>query len=288
MFIKDIYNKNKPVISLEIFPPKKESSIESIMDILEQITDTNPAFISVTYGASGNTNSIKYSQTIANVIKNQYDTEALFHFTCINTTEAFVLDVLDRLKKLNIKNILALRGDIPENYDQQNSQFKYATDLIKVIRSNSDFCIGAACYPEGHTSEENISTTIDVMKKKQDAGADFFVSQLFFENRHFINLVEKARQNNIDNPITAGIMPILSKQQINRMIYMCGVSLPGSIVKLLNKYEDSPEDLRKAGIEHSIIQAEQLIQSGVDGIHIYTMNQPDIAIQATSHLRNFI
>lgn len=277
MYIRDLYKPGKTVFSLEIFPPKKESPAENLLNILERVTNTKPDFVSVTYGASGNTETKKHSQVIAELLKNQYGTEPLFHLTCINNSKEQIQNILDDLESAQIQNILALRGDIPKNEKQVCNDYSYAVDLIREIKKHGDFCVGAACYPEGHISEEIHSRNYDVLKEKEDAGADFFISQLFFENKHFLNFREKAVKSGVKKPLVAGIMPILNKNQVNRMIFMCGVSLPSEIVKILNRYEDSPEDIRLAGIEYALKQAEKLIRDGVDGIHLYTMNQPDIA-----------
>lgn len=277
MYIKDIYESKKTVFSLEIFPPKKESPLESLINILERATNTDVDFISVTYGASGNIETTKYSQIVAGLIKNQYQTEPLFHLTCVNNNKEQIHNILDELRAANIDNILALRGDIPTDNVKIYDEFSNAIDLIKEIKDYGNFCIGAACYPEGHISEESEDKNYQYLKEKELAGADFFISQLFFENRHFLKFREKAVKFGITKPLVAGIMPILSKTQINKMIYMCGVSLPSEIIKILYRYEDSPEDIRAAGIEYAFKQAKNLISEGVDGIHLYTMNQPDIA-----------
>lgn len=277
MYIRDLYKEKKPVLSLEMFPPKKERPTENLINVLERATKTGPDFISVTYGASGNTETTKYSQLLAGLIKNQYNTEPLFHLTCINNSKEQIHNILDDLKASNIHNILALRGDSPKNGQNVCNELLYAVDLIREIKNYGDFCIGAACYPEGHISEEEHQQNYRYLKEKQDAGAEFFISQLFFENRHFLNFREKAVKSGVTKPLVAGIMPILSKSQIDKMIFMCGVSLPGEIVKILYRYENNPDDIRSAGVEYALKQAEELINEGVDGIHLYTMNQPDIA-----------
>lgn len=284
MYISDLYKEKSPLISLEVFPPKQTSSFDTIFDTLQKVSELSPDFISVTYGASGSKDSVDKCIQIASNIENVNHGLALSHLTCVSATKEKISSIAADLFQNNVKNILALRGDLPVGGKPVQSDYQHAYQLIADLKEMNQFCIGAACYPEGHIDELNSSENFIHMKKKEDAGADFFVSQLFFENRSFYRLLEGAEKNGITKPISAGIMPILSRSQIERMIFMCGTSLPSEIIKLLHRYEKSPEDLRKAGIEYAANQARELAQSGVDGIHIYTMNQPDIATAIVSAL----
>ncbi len=272
MRISDIF-KTKTPVSFEIFPPKGDLSVETLRDTLSSLKELNPDFISVTYSAGGTGNSEKTVE-LASVVKNEFGIESMAHLTCINSDKNGVGQVVSKIKEQGIENILALRGDIIEG--NTPTDFNYAADLIEQLK-NEPVCIGAACYPEGHVTCESVEKDIEYLKVKQDKGASFFVSQLFFENRVFYDFLDKARKTGISVPVTAGIMPMLSKSQVSRMIFLCGASLPSEIIRILNKYENDAESLKKAGIEDASNQARDLLANGVDGIHLYTMNKPEIA-----------
>ena len=276
--IVDLYRGRDTVMSFEVFPPKKqeEASIASLYAVIEELTALSPQFISVTYGAGGSENAQRKTGEIAEYIAS-YDVPALAHLTCVGRDRQGVLSLVDELIARGVGNVLALRGDMPPDREVPMG-YRYANELIKDIRLHApELCIGAACYPEGHIDCPVERICLDRMKAKQDAGADFFVSQLCFDNELFYRFVDKARAVGIHAPISAGIMPILSRKQIERMIFMCGVSLPAQIVKLLHRYEDNPQDLRAAGIDFAAQQAQAMTKRGADGVHIYTMNHPDIA-----------
>lgn len=281
MRISEIYKQKKQPKSFEIFPPKGDLSVETAKDTVEGLKSLNPAFISVTYSAGGSGNSFKTAE-LASMIKKDYGVEAVAHLTCVNSTKQDILNMIGTLKSNNIENILALRGDIVEGASAHD--FKYATDLIPILKENG-FCVGGACYPEGHVNCKSLEDDIDHLYEKEMVGADFFLSQLFFDNDAFFKFLERARKRGVTKPIEAGVMPILSKSQITRMIFMCGASLPAHIVRLLNKYENSPEDLEKAGINTALEQIQGLLKGGVDGVHIYTMNKPSIAKTITDGLK---
>lgn len=272
MKISEIFKRKTPV-SFEIFPPKGDLSVDSLRDTLYSLKTLNPDFISVTYSAGGTGNSGKTVE-LASVVKNEFGIEAMAHLTCINSDRQTVRQVVSHIKNEGIENVLALRGDVIEGNVPKD--FKNASDLIEEIK-NEPLCIGAACYPEGHVTCESVEKDIEFLRVKQDSGAEFFVSQLFFENRAFYDFIEKTEKAGISVPITAGIMPMLSKSQVSRMIFLCGASLPSQIIRILNKYEYDAESLKKAGIEYAASQARDLISNGVDGIHLYTMNKPEIA-----------
>ncbi|MDR1116966.1 MAG: methylenetetrahydrofolate reductase [Oscillospiraceae bacterium] len=275
MLVKDLYRSERPVVSFEIFPPKKDADIDSIYKTLGQISTLSPDFISVTYGAGGSGNVNKTAE-IAELIEKQYGIPALAHLTCVGADSEKIRRTLDGMNSKGIRNTLALRGDLP-NGQPFDGGYKYAEDLILEIHNRGDFCVGAACYPEGHIDCDDLTADIDRLRRKQETGADFLISQLFFDNDIFFRFLDRARGGSVTLPISAGVMPILGRQQIERMIFMCGASLPSGIIKLLHKYEDSPNDLRKAGIEHAAKQLDGLLRQGADGVHIYTMNKPDIA-----------
>lgn len=272
MKISEIFRSKTP-ISFEIFPPKGDLSVETLRDTLSSLKQLNPDFISVTYSAGGTGNSGKTVE-LASIVKNEFGIESMAHLTCINSSRQTVRSVVSDIKSKGIENVLALRGDIIEG--NVPTDFKTAADLIEEI-GNEPLCIGAACYPEGHVTCESVEKDIEYLKAKQDRGAQFFVSQLFFENRAFYEFLEKTKKAGITVPITAGIMPMLSKSQVSRMIFMCGASLPSEIIRILNKYENDSDSLKAAGIEYAASQARDLLSNGVDGIHLYTMNKPEIA-----------
>ena len=273
MRISEIYkNINQPK-SFEIFPPKGDLSVETAKKAVKELSELEPAFISVTYSAGGSGNSHKTAE-LATMIQNDFGVTAAAHLTCINSNKKDLEATIDVLKNDGIENILALRGDIVEG--GVASDFKYATDLIPILKE-AGFCVGGACYPEGHVTCSSLEDDLKHLYEKEQVGADFFLSQLFFDNDAFFKFLDKARKIGVTKPIEAGVMPILSKSQITRMIFMCGASLPANIIRILNKYENSPEDLEKAGIETALNQIQGLISGGVDGVHIYTMNKPHIA-----------
>lgn len=272
MKISEIF-KQKQTLSFEIFPPKGDLTVDALRGTLEELKTLNPDYISVTFSAGGSGNSSK-TVDLAGIVKNEYGIEALAHLTCINSDKKSVDATVEKIKSKKIENVLALRGDIVEG--NVPTDFLHASDLVKYLQ-NDGFCIGAACYPEGHVRCESLEKDAEYLKLKQDCGSKFFVTQLFFENRAYYEFLERARKAGVTAPITAGIMPMRSKEQISRMIFMCGASLPSEIIRILNKYENEPEELKKASIEYAAKQVEDLKAHGVDGIHLYTMNKPEIA-----------
>lgn len=285
MRIRELYRTKKPVVSFEVFPPKRDADIAAVYGQLEQTAALRPDFISVTYGAGGDGNANRTCE-IASRIRNLHGAEALAHLTCIASRREQVEALARELRDNRIENILALRGDRPAGRDlPPPPDYRYASGLIRDLKEMGGFCIGAACYPEGHIDSRSLDEDILHLREKQEAGADFLITQLFFDNALFWRFLEKIRVKGIALPVSAGVMPILSRGQIERMIFLCGTSLPSAIIKLLHRYEHSPADLREAGIEHAARQMEELASGGADGIHVYTMNHPDIAAAAMRRLR---
>ncbi|GAB6087575.1 methylenetetrahydrofolate reductase [NAD(P)H] [Alkaliphilus crotonatoxidans] len=283
MKIANIYNEKKPVISFEVFPPKKNHDIGTIYKTIEGLTELGPDFISVTYGAGGNGGN--QTLEIASLIKNQYGIEALAHLTCVNSEKGTIKRKLDQLQEKGIENLLALRGDMPISGEGRPvKDYQYAIDLVKDVKAYGNFSIGGAAYPEGHIECDDINQDIDCLKDKVEAGVEFLISQLFFENQLFYRFLEQLRGQGIHCKISAGIMPILNKKQIEKMIFLCGASLPARVIKLLARYEHQPDTLRKKGIEYAAQQVSDLIKNGVDGIHLYTMNKPEIAREIMAQL----
>lgn len=286
MHIKKIFDKKQVVFSFEIFPPKSTSSINTIYNTLEELKDLNPDFISVTFGAGGN---IKDNKTIelSSLIKNKYKIEPIAHLTSIGSSKKNIAEHLAALKNHEIENILALRGDLPEsNYVQ--GDFNHADDLISYIKSYNIFNISAACYPEGHLESKNIDEDIKYLQGKVNSGADHLISQLFFDNQLFYNFIEKTEKYKINVPIEAGIMPVINKKQIERIISLCGVTFPKKFIKIVDKYEYNSNALRDAGIAYAVEQIIDLISSGVSGIHLYTMNNPYVAKRITENISNIL
>lgn len=279
--IDDIFATRKQPVSFEIFPPKGDLTLDAAHGVAASLADLVPDFISVTYSAGGSGNQ-QATAEVASLIHHDFDVPSVAHLTCINSTEEALTAAIDDLRRRGVSNVLALRGDVVSACDP--SPFKYAKDLIMRL-ADEGFCIGAAAYPEGHIECTDFKASVAHLKQKQDAGASFFVTQLFFDNQYYYRFREAAERAHVTVPITCGIMPFLSKAQIQRMVFMCGASLPSPIIKLLAKYENAPDSLRSAGIEFACEQLVDLQKHGVDGLHIYTMNQPDIARACVSALR---
>lgn len=266
--------KKKTVLSYEVFPPKRTTPVNTIYDTISELKELSPDFISVTYGAGGGKNNNQTFE-IASAIKS-YGIESVSHLPCIGLTKEDVSAKLKELKRAGIENILALRGDVPSEGCIQGD-FTYASDLIAFIKSQGDFNILAACYPEGHIEAESKLEDIRNLKRKVDAGANHLITQLFFDNNFFYSFMERCQLADINVPIEAGIMPVINKKQIERMASLCGVTVPKKFVTMMERYENNPIAMRDAGIAYAIDQIVDLIAQGVDGIHLYTMNNPYIA-----------
>ncbi|MGS0764461.1 methylenetetrahydrofolate reductase [NAD(P)H] [Syntrophomonas curvata] len=278
--------KTKTVLSFEVFPPQKTSSPDTIYKTLDQLNDLYPDFISVTYGAGASDNSAS-TIAISSAIKNRYRREAVAHLTCINQTREDVLSLLQQLEANHIENILALRGDLNPSVSPQQ-EFKHASDLIAFIKEHGDFNIVAACYPEGHGEASSIAADIRNLKIKVETGVDHLISQLFFDNNYFYAFLERAECAGIDVPIEAGIMPVVNKKQIERMVTLCGVDLPKKFTKMMERYENKPEAMRDAGIAYAVDQIVDLVSQGVDGIHLYTMNNAYIARKISEAVKSLL
>lgn len=265
----------KTVFSFEVFPPKINSPVETIYQTLEELQDLHPDFISVTLGAGGSGNG-GHTVAIAKRLQETYGITSMSHLPCIHHTKDQIDRILAEFQKNGIENILALRGDrVPDKTPEKD--FIHANDLISYIRSKGDFDIAGACYPECHTEAASLTEDIANLKKKVDAGATHLISQLFFDNEAFFQFQAEARKAGITVPIEAGIMPVTNSKQIIRMVSMCGASLPRKFTRIIQKYEDNPAALQDAGIAYAISQIIDLLAAGVDGIHLYTMNNPYVA-----------
>lgn len=288
MKIPELYNQKKPVFSLEIFPPKKKGNIDTIYDTVQQLAGCNPDFISVTYGAGGNLADNSTCE-IASRIKKEYGIEALAHLTCVNSSRNDVEEMIERLVSADIENVLALRGDIAEDGEMKRD-FRHANELaIEVQRKCKDRLeILGACYPEGHYESKSLEEDIQNLKYKIGAGVKVLITQLFFDNQCFYEFVGKARMMGIGVPISAGVMPIVNSRQIERTVALSGASLPHDFTKMISLYENEPDKLFEAGIEYAVDQIRDLIISGVDGIHLYTMNNPKVALKVYEKIEDLL
>lgn len=286
MKIRDLYQENKTLISLEVFPPKSNYPIESVYNTIDELKDLRPDFISVTYGAGGS--SKDRTVEIASKIKNDFNIESLAHLTCISSTEEEIGQIMDDLHNHQIENVLALRGDLPQGMRREDlpQDYQYAKDLVTKIKSIKEYSIGGACYPEGHSECESRIQDIKNLKEKVNAGVEFLISQLFFDNELFYRFMEDLDLAGINVPVSAGIMPVLNAGQIYRMQELTGCSIPLRFKRILEKYEDKPEALKEAGEAYAIGQIIDLIAWGVDGIHIYTMNKSDTARKIINNIKN--
>lgn len=286
MKLSSLYTGERTVLSFEVFPPKKTSSVETVYNAIAELQSLRPDYISVTYGAGGSAAN-NYTCDIASLIKNRYGIEAMAHLSCVNSTKEDVDRILKELKENNIDNILALRGDKNPQFEPK-TDFIYASDLVSYIKEHGDFGVSVAGYPETHFEAKSSAADIENLKHKVDCGAQGIVTQLFFNNSHFYNFRDKCSQAGIKVPVCAGIMPVTNKNQIQRMVTMCGASLPGKFVKMIQKYEERPEALVDAGIAFAVDQIVDLISNGVDGIHIYTMNNPYVAKKITESIKGLL
>lgn len=275
MKIIDLLNEDKVTLSFEVFPPKTSSKYENVLKAAEKIASLNQSFMSVTYGAGGGTSA--HTVALAKDIHEKYDVEVMAHLTCVSSTREHVESMVEQFKENGIENIMALRGDIPKD-GQVGEDYQYACQLIKELKEKGDFCIGAACYPEGHVESPSIKEDIQHLKEKVEAGADFLTTQMFFDNNVFYNFLYKIKEAGINVPVVAGIMPITNAKQVSRAVQMSGTSIiPYHFKMMVDAFGDNPEIMKQAGIIYASEQIIDLIANGVKHIHVYTMNKPDIA-----------
>lgn len=267
--------KEKSILSLEIFPPKRTDSVDTIYQTLSELKEVSPDFISVTYGAGGSTQN-KTTLEIAAAIKNDYHIESVAHLPGMYLTKADVGNLLDQLKDIGVENVLALRGDPIEGLNP-GGDFNYASDLVAFIKEYGDFHVIGACYPEGHQESDNIVEDIHHLKRKVEAGTDHLITQLFFDNDYFYKFRERMNLAGINVPVEAGIMPVINEKQIKRMVTLCGATLPQKFLAMMERYAGNSLAMRDAGIAYAIDQIVDLAAQGVDGIHLYTMNNPYVA-----------
>lgn len=275
MKISEILKNNKVTVSFEIFPPKEWAKIADTKAVIKEMVKDKPAFMSVTYGAAGTTSG--YTTEIANAVKGGGVTP-LSHLTCLTSSKEKINSVLDDLESNGIENVLALRGDIPKDFQITDKQcYHNAYELVNDIKARGSFCIGAACYPEVHPESPNRVEDIARLKEKVDCGVDFLTSQMFFDNEKFLNFREMCAIKGINVPIIAGIMPITNAKQIKRSVELSNCSLPRKFEKIMERFGENPDAMKQAGIIYATEQIIDLMANGVNNIHIYTMNKPDVA-----------
>ena len=285
MKITEIIKGSKPSLSFEVFPPKTTDKYESVSYAVKEMVLLNPSYMSVTYGAGGGTSD--YTSKIAQEVQS-YGVTSLAHLSCISSTKEKVYNELTKLSELGIQNILALRGDIPADFNKDNLEFHYAYELIDEIKKHGDFCIGGACYPECHPESPSQDKDLEFLKIKVDHGCDFLTTQMFFDNEKFYSFIEKLGKMGINTPVVAGLMPITSISQLERIVHLSGNALPNSFMKIVNKYENDSVSFRNASIDFTIKQARNIYSNGFNAVHIYSMNKPDVAKEIQNNLWDVI
>ena len=287
MKIKERLTDNKVHISFEVFPPKTDARFDSVQHAVDEIAKLAPSFISVTYGAGGGTS--KNTVKIASHIQNELGVDSIAHLTCVSSTRGEVREQIQEIKENGIQNILALRGDIPSDTDSTiERQYRYAYELIQDIKSQGDFCIGAACYPEGHLECGHKEDDIAYLKKKVDCGVDFLTTQMFFDNSVFYNFLYRIREKGITVPVLPGIMPVTNGKQIARSCQLSGAVLPSRFRAIVDRFGENPAAMQQAGIAYATDQIIDLIANGIQNIHVYSMNKPEVAAAIMSNLSEIL
>ena len=286
MKIIDLITKDTPSLSFEVFPPKTETSFESVKTATEEIAKLKPSFMSVTYGAGGGTS--QFTLDIAKNIKQLYNVPTLAHLTCVSSSKETVKQKIKEIKEAGITNVMTLRGDIPphlENADRTSWDYKYAFELIRDLKAEDNgFCIGGACYPEIHPESENQKEDIKRLKEKVDAGCDFLTTQMFFDNNLLYNFLYKIREAGITVPVIPGIMPITNSNQVERAIKLSGSFMPQRFKSLVDKFGHNPDAMKQAGIAYATDQIIDLYANNITNVHVYSMNKPDVAEKIQNNL----
>ncbi len=284
MKISTVLSQQKPTLSFEVFPPKTELGYASVRSAVEEICSLKPDFMSVTFGAAGTTS--EYTVNIAEEISSR-GTTPLAHMTCVNMTEQKATALFSQLRQAGVENIMALRGDIPADGGDL-SAFRYASELVKRIKQEGDFCIGAACYPDGHVESKNLRDDVKYLKEKVDAGVDFLTTQMFFDNNVLYNFLYRIREAGITVPVVAGIMPVTNVKQIARSCALSGTYLPSRFKRILDRFGDNPDAMTEAGIVYAAEQIIDLYANGVNAVHVYSMNKPHVAAEISRLLRTVL
>ena len=290
MKVTEILKDEKPSLSFEVFPPKKESSFESVERAVKKIAAIKPAYMSVTYGAGGGTS--KYTLELAKSIKENFGVETVEHLTCVSSTKQVVHEQIKRIKESGVQNILALRGDIPHDMldcDRSLWAYNHATELIREIKETDEsFCVGAACYPEVHPESKNSKEDIAFLKAKVDAGCEFLTTQMFFDNNLLYSFLYKLREAGVTVPVVAGIMPITKANQVERAINLSGCHVPQRFKCLVDRFGSDEDAMKQAGIAYATDQIIDLFSNGVNNVHVYSMNKPDVAEKIYANLSSIL
>lgn len=286
MKLSELFSQSKPTLSFEVFPPKAQDLFEKVSDAVSEIASLKPDYMSVTYGAGGGISD--FTVKIAQDIEKHHKVPALAHLTCVSSSKEQIESQLSQLKQAGIKNILALRGDIPKEGLSKTGAFKYASELIEEIKKHGDFSIGGACYPEGHIECESLDEDIKNIAKKVEAGCSFLTTQMFFDNDILYSYIDKLRKKGIFVPVVAGIMPITNAKQIMRACELSGTVLPKRFIKIAERYGDKPAAMAQAGIAYATEQIIDLYANGVKNVHVYSMNKPFVARKIQENLSEII
>jgi len=290
MKLSELFADDRLSLSFEVFPPKTDMAFDSVKHATEEIAKLKPSFMSVTYGAGGGTS--RYTLDIAKNIKERYGVPTLAHLTCVSSTRETVRAKIEQIRAAGIDNVMALRGDIPKELlgaDRTAWDYKHAVELVKELReSGADFCIGGACYPEIHPESQNQKEDIKYLKEKVEAGCDFLTTQMFFDNNLLYNFLYKIREAGVTVPIIPGIMPITNGNQVERAVKLSGSFVPQRFKALVDKFGDTPEAMKQAGIAYATDQIIDLFANGITNVHVYSMNKPDVAAAIKSNLSAII
>ena len=285
MKVIDIIKGEKPSLSFEVFPPKTSDNFETVMAAATKIAELEPSFMSVTYGAGGGTS--EYTAHIAGAI-DKMGVTPIAHLSCISSTKAQIKELLVKLREKKIENILALRGDIPKDGTPTMMDYTYASQLVAEIKEFGGFCIGGACYPESHPESKNSTEDIENLKKKVESGCEFLTTQMFFDNNILYNFMYRLLRAGVDVPVVAGIMPVTNAAQIKRICSISGNTLPQRFLRLVDRYGENPEAMKQAGIAYATEQIIDLFANGINAVHIYSMNKPDVAEAIQNNLSEII
>ena len=287
MKITEIIKQDRPTVSFEVFPPKTDTDFTAVERAVLEVAAIHPAYMSVTYGAGGSTrdNTVK----LAREIQRLFNVPSIAHLTCVGADKERIHTILDNMKDSGIENVLALRGDKPRDFDGEPFEnYRYASELISDIKDYGDFCVGGACYPEGYPEDKNKDENITNLKKKIDAGCEFLTTQMFFDNNIFYNFLYRVRDKNIKVPVIPGIMPITRGSQIKRAIELSGSNIPERFKNLVDRFGDRPGAMQQAGIAYATDQIIDLLANGVNHIHVYSMNKPDVAKAILANLSEIL
>jgi methylenetetrahydrofolate reductase (NADPH) len=287
MRIEELFRRGRPVVSFEFFPPKSPEAEKRLVEAIEKLRPLEPAFVSVTYGAGGSTR--EKTVELVGRIRRQWSIEAMAHLTCVGATKADLEAVLGRLADQGVGNVLALRGDPPKGeaaFVATEGGLRYASELAALVARDGRFCVGGACYPEGHVETRDLERGVQHLKAKVDAGTKFLITQLFFEPKVYFDFVARARKAGIGVPIVPGIMPVTNVEQLERFTSMCGASIPAELKARLERVRDDPQVVMNVGIDHATSQCAELLRGGAPGIHFYTLNQSPSARAVFENLRH--